>query len=131
AVRRIASVERRHRRRKSRADFRLSPPLRECGRRERTSSDGARGNQRAPGQGDSTWRNPCYSYLKAWIGLARATLTACPTTVPTAIPSATAAATTNGIGVSGIRWSKLLSQSRISHQAIGQAMMLATITGRL
>ena len=44
-----------------------------------------------------------YSYLSAWIGLARATLTAWPTTVAIAIPSAIAAASTKGIGVRAIR----------------------------
>ncbi len=63
------------------------------------------------------------------MGLARATFTAWPTTVAIAIPSAIAAAITNGIGVSAIRWSKPFSQSRIIHQATGQAMTLAMITG--
>ena len=62
----------------------------------------ARGDLFAPGEGDRPGAIP-HSYRSAWIGLARATLIAWPTTVAIAIPSAIAAAITKGTGVSAIR----------------------------
>lgn len=55
----------------------------------------------------------------------------CAPIVATAISSASAPAARNGTGVSAILASKLFSQSRITHQATGQAMRLASSTGRL
>jgi len=71
------------------------------GHRRREHHQRARGDHHALGRRGLPRR--VHSYLKAWMGLARATFTEWPTTVTMAIPSATAAASRNGIGVSGIR----------------------------
>ena len=63
------------------------------------------------------------------MGLARATFRACPAIVPIAITSARTPARTKGSGPRSMRASKLFSQSRITHQATGQAIRLAMITG--
>ena len=59
----------------------------------------------------------------------RETRKAWPETVPMAIASAIRPATTNGPGPRSMRRSKVLSHSRITHQATGQAIRLAMITG--
>src|SRR5690349_21512227 len=79
--------------------------LRRCsrdgGHREREQASRARDDHHAPARRGLPRR--VHSYLKAWIGLARATFTAWPTTVAIAIPRAMAAATRNGTGVNAIR----------------------------
>lgn len=74
---------------------------RDWGHREREQASRARDDPHAPARRGLPRR--VHSYLKAWIGLARATFIAWPTTVAIAIPRAIAAATRKGTGVSAIR----------------------------